>query len=68
MRTSSMTVNADRGEPVVANEVAGRPAVRDVPACVWVDVELGEAEVDHVQRFLIRLQAHHAVAQLDISM
>ena len=33
-----------------------------------IDVEFGEAEVDHVDSFMVRLEAEDAVAELDVSV
>ena len=39
-----------------------------MPPCVLVDVELGEAKIDHVEGLVMRLRTQYTISKLDVSM
>ena len=61
-------MHAHRREPVVTDEVSRFIAIGNVLSRPLIDVEFGEAEVDHVDSFMVRLEAEDAVAELDVSV
>ena len=67
-RTFIATVHAHRREPVVTDEVSRFIAIGNVLSRPLIDVEFGEAEVDHVDSFMVRLEAEDTVAELDVSV
>ncbi len=61
-------MDADRREPVIADEVTGRIAVRYVPSGIWIEIEFREAKIDHIECLLSGCWSKDTVAQLDITV
>jgi hypothetical protein len=40
-------------EPVISDEISLQVAIRDVPSCIWIDVLLWKAKIDHVNGFFV---------------